>query len=819
MTLFSHELRKLIGGRVTLVLLILLLVADVITCAFLNKPNEVIEEDDTSLTELAEQCYHADPQATLDYYLDMEAQNDAYLDEWIEYTRLVNAASRPSRPGRGEQTTEIELPDPPVEPIFAHTYSDEHDDYEVLSAFFGKAKQASHYKENTQSVVVSVTRTLEYLESFEGYAHTYTYREQLALLSIYLDLHADYTPTLGIVKGWGELFAYQEGSIFLLLAVLIVGCQIVLTDYTGQMTPILRTTKRGRFPTAFAKLCVGVTAVLPIAALFTLAECVTVAWRIGLSNPFVAIQNIEGYLYCPYPLTIFTALLWQLALRFLASIAFLAAMLLIARLTRRPIAAYAAGLLLFAVNILLHFFKTHNQFFSFNAFSMASGLAEVKQATYFDLFGEPYTKLTVMAITSAVTALLVGIGYLVVATFHRAQPSRSPIRLHQMGLAWVRSRLHIEKKAQTSPKRSRKLRSYPLSLFFFEAHKHLRTRTVVLIVLIALIQFIFTHFTFSAELTPNEVLWESYLTQYSGELTDESAAEIRSLARYYDLLRADDTMVEVDETLEAPAHDLENGILRYGTLDEYITDRNLAYLRQTVTSRLAAHVDYLEEKAAETGVRGWLIKDTGLNRFMGQPMNVGLYLLLLLILSELFGYEGRFTPILRITQMGRGAAWRSKLAFATAFSFAGSLLFGLADWLCFLRYFDLADTSAPLYSIADYANVTSTITVGQYLILLTVLRIAATVLLGLLVTGLSGVLPSARVTLLTSGTLTLLPLALYYCGIDFMRCLDFTKLLSGDALWLLSWVKGSTLLLIGFFAVTAAIAGGLLAASYRKFCK
>lgn len=357
-----------------------------------------------------------------------------------------------------------------------------------------------------------------------------------------------------------------------------------------------------------------------------------------------------------------------------------------------------------------------------------------------------------------------------------------------------------------------------MSLSLFEGMKHLRLRTALLVILIGILQIFSTWNTFAEPLSPNEKLWESYQEQFAGQLTSEKAQEIRQLDRYYALLRDQSTIIEIDAAVNTP-HDLENGILYFDSVDSYINEMNLAYLREPVMARLTQKVDYLEQKAEQTGVQGYMMKDTGILRITGQSMNVGLYLILLLILSDLFGYEGKFAPIQRISKLGRAHTWKAKFGFAAFVSLGFALFFTAVDFIAYLSHFELTATSAPLFSLQAYGDVNMKITVGGYLILVTALRIVAALAWGMLIAGLSGCLHSARLTMLGSGALTLLPLALYYCGIHFCRYLDFTKLLSGDALWKLSWEGGGVGLLIGFAAAVTVLCTTLIATSYRKFCK
>lgn len=807
MTLFKNEFRKLFSGPLVIILLAVLMVTNAVTCFVLTPPAEEADEKEARLIELAEKYYREDPDGLTTYYLEMSKKLEVYLDELQDYT-MNSMGSRPGRPGASQE--EVEVPEPPVPPVFLYTYSEEVNDYELLHMFFSKVENTANYPDHLKRVIISITRTLEYQETFEGYEDTYAYREQREMLTAYLKLLREYTPTLSIVKGWDSYFSYQEGNIFLMLALLVIGCQLVLPDYTGQMMPVVRATKRGRFHTSVAKLTVGILVTLPIAACFKLAEIAAIYAKQGLSSPLAAIQNMAGFQYSPYPITIFIALILQLMLCWLGGALFLFSVASLARLFCRPIPTYAGGFVVFAVHLLLHFFKTHAEFFSLNVFSLGNGLTEIKQTAYFRIWEMPYPKLPTMALVIGVMLAVVAIAFLLLATFHRGQPVRVKLRISHKDKAEVM--------VKSVAKKTRKVRSYPMSPFLFEGMKHLRLRTVLLVIIIALCQIYSTWTTFSEPLTPNEKLWESYQEQYAGEVTSETAEEIRQLDCYYALLRDESTTIKIDAAVNTP-HDLENGILYFDCVETYISEMNTAYLRQPVMERLTLKLDYLKQKAEHTGTLGYMMKDTGILRMTGQSMNVGLYLILLLLLSNLFGYEGKFAPILRISSRGRAHTWKAKLVFSTLISLGFALFFTAVDWIAYLSHFALIATSAPLFSLQAYGDVNMNITVGGYLILVTLLRIVAALLWGMLIAGLSGCLYSARLTLLLSGTLTLLPMVLYYCGINFCRYLDFTKLLAGDALWLLSWEGSGWGLLIGFVAVVAAICAGLITASYQKFCK
>ena len=808
MGVISYEFRKLFSGPLVIILLAVLLIANAVTCFVLTPAAEKVDAEEAKLIELAEKYYQEDPEGVTLYYLQMEAEMEAYMEAFQDYV-IQSMQNRPGRPGStsSEDSTTLKEPNPPV---FLYTYSEEVNDYEVLEAYFSKVENTAKYSDNLQRVVASITLALEYQETFEGYGDSYAYQEQRAMLTTYLELLREYTPTTSIVKGWDSYFSYQEGNLFLMLALLIIGCQLVLPDYTGQMMPVVRSTKRGRFPTAVSKFAVGIAVTLPIVACFKLSELAAIYAKQGLSTPFAALQNLDGYLYSPYAMTIFGALLLQIALCWLGGALLLLSVASLARLFCRPIPAYAGGLVVFAAHLLLHFFKTEGEFLCLNVFSLGNGITEIKQTSYIRISEMPYDKLPLMALAIALMLVLVAVLYLLVATYHRGQPVRVKLRIKRKEKAEVAEKIVVRK--------ARAVRRYPMSLSFFEGMKHLRLRTALLVILIAVWQICSTWTAFSEPLTPNEKLWESYQEQFAGEMTPETAAEIRELDRYYALLRDEGTIIEI-KSIKTPPHDLEKGILYFETVDAYVNEMNTAFLREPVMVRLIQKVDYLEQKAQQTDARGYMLKDTGILRMTGQSMNVGLYLILLLILSDLFGYEGKFAPILRISKQGRANTWKSKISFAALVSIAFAIFFTAVDWIAYLSHFELTATSAPLFSLQVYGDVKGSITVGGYLLIVTLLRIVAVLLWGMLIAGLSGCLTSARLTLLVSGAITLLPMALYYCGINFCRYLDFTKLLSGDALWKLSWSAGGLGLLIGFVAVATALGGTLIAASYRKFCK
>ena len=163
----------------------------------------------------------------------------------------------------------------------------------------------------------------------------------------------------------------------------------------------------------------------------------------------------------------------------------------------------------------------------------------------------------------------------------------------------------------------------------------------------------------------------------------------------------------------------------------------------------------------------------------------------------------------------------TKGGFVVGLSLLLALSFTLLDVGLVFAHYDMTCISAPLFAISTYSNTVSGLTIGEYLVLLTILRTLGYTVLGMLIAAMSGTLrrewSAAGVTLLL-----FIPYLLTGIGLTVFEPCDLTLALSADRLYLYSTALGEmgSLWFLGIFlTVWSAITAVLATVSYRKFCK
>ena len=113
----------------------------------------------------------------------------------------------------------------------------------------------------------------------------------------------------------------------------------------------------------------------------------------------------------------------------------------------------------------------------------------MEKAAYANVMNMPCSMLTLTVAVLAATVLLVGLLYLIFATLHRGQPGRMVRR--PKWLSVPKLALVSRKNRPNAPRatKSAKLHRYPLSIFYFEGYKHLRLKTILLVAVIALLNY------------------------------------------------------------------------------------------------------------------------------------------------------------------------------------------------------------------------------------------------------------------------------------------------------------------------------------------
>lgn len=786
MKLIRSELTKHLRGKILWLVLALLLLLNVIFS--IREGAKRYDPEELEIQKLAERLVKENPEEMWQNYqtmLTVAMAHEEVLDEWLE--KLMSGEFQ------GEDS-----PPQPEAPVFPTTYHKELDDYEVLSAYYENALTEEQYQ-----AIVNEKREIarETLTNYRkaGYSEdSYAFRYQVDFWIVYGDALESVHPDDSISYGWDLYWQYDGTGLFLLLAAIFVGARLFTIERESGMDLVLRTCKKGRVRLALSKVSAAAVGMLALSIVFHLSALLSAVYQCGLSSPLAPIQQTAMMVYCPYPLSQLGA--FCLTVLF-SAIAALAVCLLTAGLTlliRRALPAIAIMALLVGGEFFL--MEKGGEFLSaINLLTATSGLSLFERWLPIHMGDAPVSILPILIVTLMAVAL---IAVLICVTWWVRKGMG--IRGGRIVLPNLQAKFRI-------PKWMPRLRS--VRLFPYEWAKTASLRMTLICLLLVALQIGISQATLDGTPTFYDEMKARYMEEYAHlSLVDAEAAVSERLAIYAEVA--------------APNKASEMARLRVAgkiTYEEYVAFCDLLNEALTHKETLTAYQQelvYLIEKGEELSIETYPVLATGMANWMDRLFDLPAVLLLFVLLAGIFAreYESKFYPLMQTTVRGRSSVWHTKICFALVCSLTVAIGALVLDLVLLLTRYPTDYLAAPLVCISRYQNTASAITAGEYLMTVCLLHVLGVLVWGLFITALSQLLRSEWIT---AGCLLLLflPLGLTMLGVEDAKWVDFTMLLSGDRLWLLSTEQGGLTFLVSFAFALLTIALGLVTASYRKFCK
>lgn len=741
--MIMREFGKLRGEKITLLLLVVLLMANAAFTVYFSLTSES-EQD--RLLYAASKTVSENEIGAAEYYEELQKELRDYkeaLEKWEH---------DPESPH-------------PSSVVFPHTYNDQVDDYEYLNAYYSSIVTAADRKEEIEKLLKN-SRTLLKNYSRSGYdENSYSVRRIRNYIAVYSAIEVLEERAQSPVFGWNDFFSYEGVGLFAALAGILLGTRLFLCERNAGMHCLLRATKRGRGRLAIQKICFSAVCSLVICVLLFASSLLCIAACRGLSSPFVPLWRVDGYLLCPYDLNVVEALIIKLLLSCLTTVFFALFAAAADTLFRRVIPALLSALLLFGAEYLL---LEGDGFLSvFNALS---------PLRFKDFFGQ---WKDVPFFSYSLSALLFSLLFFTFILLFSALA----VVFWSKGKAALKSRaLHVKK--PINPHLG------DASLLKHEARKVFSTPCLALLLLLMILKIGIDASFFDGSLTFYDQRKQMYTEEYAGlSLEEREAAVTERLSLYAYLLS--------EETVKQKGVDYLDKTITYAEYEQFRSDHAEAESHQKTLTAYAAELRYLISKKAQTGVHTEVVSDRGFTKLFERDFDLLLYIAVVLTFCSICAreYETKFRPIQRCCANGRMALFRRKLfltllcaAIFSLFSFGTDLVF------VFSRY-DMSLLARPLFCSMNYASTTLPVSFGGYLLIVFGLRTFGTLLLGIIVFSLSELMRSSWITAIGSAAL-LLPWLLEKLSVPVPHYLNFSLLLSGDRLWRAVSEQGSILFLI-----------------------
>lgn len=752
--LYKSELKKIFGNRFFIVILVILLLTNGIL-AYREAPEQgkIPAEDIRVFVEY----YLENPDEIEQYRRERATAKNNFFDsdEYLEGVELADA-----------------VPD-------IYSKSDAYTDDDLLNALSRVLGRTGTVEESISTVIANGENNKRLLKRKGIQEGDFLYVYQQKAIDTYSELKEPIVSSINVeyVNGWGSWLNYNAGTVLMLLALTLLGSSVFGVEGRCGTLEMIRTLKKGRRHTAFAKCAASVTVSAGVGVLFCLTSFLGVGIKSGFSSPTNAIQVVSGYELVPFVADIWQYALIHVAGVVLAAVVFCAFGTLIAALFRGAVVALAGGALFAALNLLLWKFNyttTNNPLQYLNLFAAADGDALFSYVHGMSLFGK-YVHCWIVLIG---LSLILCVIFTFIAVFGFDKFGTKDLRIPIFRSIFKQSKTSYEKLVQrATAKRGLRLRS--TSILSIEHYKIYLSRGLIFI-LIALVALKVSntqeHYN---DIYSKDEIYYNFLSEVRGEWTEEKHEYIQT-----ELSWAKETINKYDKMQSA----YTKGEIKKNEFRAFLVDYAYAEQIEIPLEAIYTTSQHLQ-KLAKEGIIGSFVYDTGWKQLNNREYDMFLYLLVIIAGSLCFSMEhserqsgGGFKQILRSTKRGRGETFKAKCAASCIAALLGSVLCIGFEVFTVIKLWELPDASVPLISLTQYADAPSYITLLQYSVFVCAADVLAMLLLGILTFALSCLLGKFIHCLIVSAILTLIPRALGMVGLSVPIWCDYFGLQQVDGL-------------------------------------
>lgn len=809
--LIAYECKKLLGVRYLWVFLcILLLLNSVLAWYYADRSAAAAEPNDLIAEFFAE--YEANPDELDAHYEKMQAFNR-------EQEALLYAAMSS---GYYDYETES-MPD-------VYSTDNSYSDNRLFAKLYEAVDAAKNYPDVLETVIQRAELNMTSLLNMGVAEDSFTYRYQMRVIDLYKELRDNVTLQVDYSCGWEEYFSYETVNLFVFFLLMLFGSVLFSEEKQSGFLPIIRTSKHGRAKTAAAKVLTMLIVSVVITLGFTFSTFAVFGLRIGFSSPGNVLQTLPTFTYSPYRITVGQYFLITVGMKLLSFALFSMLLVVCAVFFYNMVLVFFAVFSVFGISFLLNrlqYTNANNLFKNLNLITAASVTRLFERYRALNLFGEVIGFVPAMFVLFPVL-ILVCSAVTVYRFANYGDAVRIPFVDNAVSFAVMQSmKLTARLRAAGSLAHKTaavrlKTRTYSSSLLLAESFKTLiSSRFFIIVLAILCAKGLYSSRVNAPSNSYADIVYKEYMTELEGELTEKKLAYLADERQYIN-----DTLAKQIVMKEAFLAET----ISFEEYREYLSEYNYAYSRNELLSVIESHADYLQRKEAETGVHTWFVYDTGWNKLYGGDADLFLYASILLLFVGSFAAEyvtksssGGFAQLLRSTKNGREKTFYAKLISSCVIALILTVLTIAIDTATVFHGYTMPALNAPLCSIETFSAVTGSVTVGEYLILFALLRIAAAQILTLLVCALSELLEKYLPALSCAVLITLLPALCVSFGLTFAIRVNFLNLFAATPLFIASagrtWFGSGYSMLILWLVIAVTSVLAMLYPAKKMFVK
>lgn len=698
MRIFTTELKKLLSGRIFLLIAAVALVLNAYLMVRTANSSESTPEE-----------YRA-------IYSELEGLSDTEKLEWLDAR--------------------------------CNEFSGQHHyDWGILYELREECSQVVGYQDYLDSID-SQAKSMSSISIFAK-PDTFNYRSIMKTPPAYEDMR-DVKPVFDVSKGITLATDNNFSDILIGFIVLFAVLSLMISDREQGLSGLLFPLKRGRGYLLLTKM--GVLAVtIFMTILLMYGENLIIGSQIyelgDLSRP---IQSLNGFIGCNLKISVLGYLFLYIFFKFAAVFTIGAVLSLIAVNTKNTVSFYGISAIILAVEgltySLIHPLSKYSIFRYINLIAFTRGNDIFCNFKNINFWGYPVPLIP----TSVGAIVLISLICVILAAWMYSAKRNLEYKKIGIKLGFGKSeKIH--------------------SRLYYTLYKSLilQKGIVFIAVFIAVAGFMST--SFIKKYDPVDAYYQYYCNELEGEITQETLDFIESETARFDEINA-----RIEELSQTNPFSSE-----------------LNQLQKDVAPQIG-FIPFSERVSQIKDIDGaQVFYDTGYKRAFGMAgydddMKYALVMVLMCIflVSPMIANDNRhkMSFVINATASGKRSYIRRNILLASGYGILASLLWIIPYAVSINTYYGSGGLDASLRSITDFIDIPVDLTVGQYILLICILRIIFCAAAALVMLWISSRCRNSTSAILINFAVFALPIIIYLLGAEFMVYIGFNPLLSANPL-------------------------------------
>ena len=580
--------------------------------------------------------------------------------------------------------------------------------------------------------------------SIWGGTDTFSYRNIQKTPSAYAAIPAEELP-LAPSFGLENTFTSPVTDFIGIFLIFLTVCGVMLRDREQGIISLLSTLFRGRTYLLLTKFSVVSLCASSIALLLFGENLVIGGCLYGLGDLHRPIQSVFGFYQCNLSVSVGEFLILFFMLKIASYLLFAAIFSLICMASKNNIMIYGISGEICAAAFLFNRFVDVN-----SVFQILHYWNPVKFTQAAEILGT-YHNVNVLGYPvslkcSSVLLIVVLIAVMVFSCIWIAEKNQN------VQYRAVRIDFFHRKKVRIH------------SRFYYVYYRSLILNKGILLLFASIFASAVLSASFSRQYDNDDIYYENFTNELEGTVTSDTLNYLEEKEEKY---------ASVEKEIEK--------IKLSGNVNTY----KLNLLYNELNDRAAfEHLNKRVQSIQSSGRNGEIFYDTGFERLFGFDGNKEEYVLILLmllfavlILSPVASADKKndMVKIIFSTKCGKSGYYKDLLWYSILCGTFASLLFTVPYIINILNSYGTQGLSAPIQSIQSIAG---SFTVGGLIVLLIIFRTIGSMITAMIITCISSLCRSPMAAYIVNIALFVVPVSLVLLGVDFMKYVSVTPLLS-----------------------------------------